>query len=278
MCLRTAALIVALALSVRISHADVFNMPSGQTSITTVPVGNPADTADAASLLYEQPAISVGGNASQNAPNWFGSLYTAFDDFTLATGASITGVQWQGSYSATPVYPITQFEIIFWSNNAGLPGQALATYDISGNGGEQFVTRDSNGYYECDYGVGLPTAFAASPNTTYWLSIQPTVNGPPQWYWSSGTGGDGWSAEIIRSVSPNPSRAQGDSAFSLTGVAVPEPSTSTLLGIGAAGLAALVWRNTRRRLNQQPPAEPVVRLICSPPTSCPPLFRRSAAG
>src|SRR5208282_3404892 len=142
-----AATLVACAVS---AQADVFNTGgtisggtrTGLASLSFVPVGNPgnsANTADTASLLYEQPANSPGGIASQNAPNWFGSLYTGFDNFTLATGASITGVQWQGSYSATPVYPITQFELIFWSNNAGLPGQALMTYDISGNGGEQFV-------------------------------------------------------------------------------------------------------------------------------------------
>jgi hypothetical protein len=93
-----------------------------------------------AGLLYNQPAHFPGGLASQNAPNAFGGLFTAFDDFTLTTGAFITGVQWQGSYSNPPIQgSITQFDIIFWLDNAGLPGNALRTINIPGNAGEQFV-------------------------------------------------------------------------------------------------------------------------------------------
>jgi hypothetical protein len=169
--------------------------------------------------IYVQPAQApLGGYASQNAPNSFGSLYKTFDNFTLTTDALITDVEWQGSYSNAVHSPITKFEIIFWSDNAGLPGQALQTYNILGSAGEHFVASDANGFFAYSYTTHLPTPFAADAHTTYWLSIQPTVDFPPQWFWRQGNGGDGRSAQILRSLSPAPRPTQGDLAFALRGV------------------------------------------------------------
>jgi hypothetical protein len=172
--------------------------------------------------LYVQPAqFALGGPASQNAPNSFGALYTAFDNFTLTTDALITDVDWQGSYINPAVQgTITQFEIIFWSDNAGLPGQVLQTYTILGTAGEHFVA--SNPFaLAYSYTTHLPTPFAAGAHTTYWLSIQPTVDFPPQWHWREGTGGDGRAAQIVRSVSPAPLPSPADLAFALMGVPGP---------------------------------------------------------
>jgi PEP-CTERM motif len=200
-----------------------------------------------AGVLYDQPASSPGGLASQNAPNVFGPLYTAFDDFTLTTGALVSGVQWQGAYYNPPTQgTITQFELIFWSDNAGLPGTALRTYDISGNAGETFAG-SSGDFLDYNYAANLSTPFQVDANTKYWLSIQPTVDFPPQWLWRYGTGGDGQSAQIILSVSPNPSPVLQDLAFSLTGISVPEPSTLVMGGIGTSIVLVARRRSHRRR-------------------------------
>lgn len=197
-------------------------------------------------LLYDQPAgLAGGGVASQNAPNAFGNQYTAFDNFSLLTGASITGVQWQGSYSSMPISLITQFQIMFLADNGGLPGGVLQTYDIPGNAGETFVGT-SVGFFEYSYAANLPAAFGANANTQYWLSIQPTVDFPPQWFWREGTGGDGQSAQINLAVSSNPSLIAEDNAFSLTGTTVPEPSALELLSIALLVIGFSFWRRTRR--------------------------------
>ena len=202
-----------------------------------------------AAPLYTQVADFPGGYASQNAPNLFGPQYTAFDDFTFAKGASIAGVQWQGAYSNLPTQgDIAQFQLTFWSNNDGLPGSVLKTYVIPGNAGEQFVASQS-GFLDYSYGVILPTSFSAAANTTYWLSIQPTADYPPQWLWRSGSNGDGLSAQINLAVSAGPQMASGDLAFTLTGNFVPEPST---LALGIATLIALGARHLRDRSSTRP--------------------------
>ena len=89
-----------------------------------------------AAPIYIQPADFPGGTASQSAPSSPGPRYIGSDDFTLAQGATISGVRWQGAYSNPPIPGnITQFQLAIWSNNNGLPGNLLKTYVIPGNAG-----------------------------------------------------------------------------------------------------------------------------------------------
>ena len=173
-----------------------------------------------ADVLYEQPVTeeSLGGIRSQNAPNAFGDGYLAFDNFSLSMDALITGLEWHGTYSTPGLRgTITHFEITFWSDDAGLPGEPLQNYVITGNAGEEFVD-GSSAALAFRYHTELPTPFEADANTTYWLSIQPTLNFPPQWSWRQGLGGDGLAAQIVRSISPDPSLLRIDLAFALLGV------------------------------------------------------------
>jgi hypothetical protein len=139
---------------------------------------------------------------------------------------------------------ITEFQLMFLADNSGLPGTVLQAYTIAGNAGETFVGSAST-FFDYSYSVNLPAPFNAGANTKYWLSIQPTVDFPPQWFWRAGTGGDSQSAEIILSVSPDPVLLPEDSAFSLKGTPVPEPSTLGSLGIGLSLLAFAAWRRSR---------------------------------
>jgi hypothetical protein len=193
--------------------------------------------AKADSILFNQPATAPGGYASQLSPN---TNYLAADNFTLQTGAFVTGVQWQGAFSSEPPDNITQFVVAFWSNDNGLPGSVLTTYTFAGDAGQTFVGSDSNGFIEYDYAVILSNPFTVHNGVTYWISIRPTTNFPaqPQWYWRSDEGpGTGFSANS-GSGGLTFQKGSGDLGFTLVGTTfkepppVPEPSTLLLVSSG----------------------------------------------
>jgi hypothetical protein len=198
--------------------------------------------------LYNQPATFPGGIASQQCDNCFGNggiNFVAFDDFTLASDSTIRSLTWQGAYGAASSNPITGFTVAFWQNAGGLPGTLLQSYNISGNAGEKFVATGINGFLDYSYGANLATPFTAAANTTYWLSVQPKLQFPPQWYWRAGEGGDGVSAFLDANTSTTPVIVPEDSAFSLSSNAqTPEPSA---MGVAGAILAILGFIRWRRR-------------------------------
>jgi hypothetical protein len=202
-------------------------------------------------VVYKQP-VDVrfpGGYSSQNAPNSFGDFLQAFDDFTLTKDASISEVEWEGSYSDVSIGGISRFKVTFWSDIAGLPGNALQTFDIAGNASEQFVGGGGNDFIEFHYATRLPSLFLASADTTYWLSVQPTLDFPPQWFWRDGTGGDNRSAERIGS---DTSQVITDRAFSLS---APEPPTLALFATGSIVLLVATRRRPKRANEIPQPGE-----------------------
>ena len=80
------------------------------------------------------------------------------------------------------------------------------------------------------YRMDLSLPFKALAGTTYWLSIQPTLDYPPQWGWYQGKGGNGVAYQDF--VGENGAIPK-DLAFSLA--SVPEPITILLLSFGLIG-------------------------------------------
>jgi hypothetical protein len=80
----------------------------------------------------------------------------------------------------------------------------------------------------------LATNFDAAAGTTYWLSVVPDLGFPPQWGWSTATGGDGISYQDFFGVR---GQLSADMAFTLLG-GVPEPASWALMLCGVAGLGA----------------------------------------
>ena len=194
-------------------------------------LGMLANQAFANPVVYQQAAI-VGGSAfaSQNDPGGNGDFAKVFDNFTLVAKTSITDVHWVGQYfNPANQGPITSFLVQIWSD-AGGPGAALLADSQAGVASETLI-----GGTTYSYGIDLTTAFVAEANTTYWLSIQPTLVFPPQWGWQAGTGGDGVSYQDLFG---GRTRQATDLAFSLTGNVVPEPASLAVVGLALAGVLA----------------------------------------
>lgn len=219
-------------------------------SIPIVLGSSGVERAHADSILFNQiatPTSALGGYASQQSPN---TNYLAADNFTLHTGAFITGVQWQGSFSSQPPSAITQFVVTFWSNSNGLPGSILQTFTFPGNAGQTFVQSDQAGFLLYDYAVLLPNPFTAHNGVTYWISIRPTTDFPaqPQWYWREGGSASGYSTNS-GSGGLTFMRGRGDDSFSLTGTTfnepppppVPEPPALLLFSTGLMTASGYRW-------------------------------------
>ena len=196
-----------------------------------------------AAIIYDQPydgSNIADAYASQNdstIEDGYGDFAKAYDNFTLDSATAIGKVKWYGEFflneevfSVAPdPAPISKFLIQFWSDNSG-PNAELFSETILGNADETFVEKIGN-FNLYQYGMDLSLPFQALAGTTYWLSIQATLDYPPQWGWYQGKGGKGGAYQdyLFGNTGPIPT----DLAFSLA--SVPEPITILLLSFGLIG-------------------------------------------
>jgi hypothetical protein len=166
-----------------------------------------------------------------------------YDNFMLATSASINEVSWTGEYFNPPNQgTITAWTVNFYADAAGQPGSLLESNYDTGTGGETYLGSYA-GFPTYTYDVSLAGPFAAAAGTQYWMSIVPDLGFPPQWGWSSGTGGDGMSYQVFFGTG---SSIAADMSFTLSGTAtVPEPASFALAGIGLGLVGLASWRRRR---------------------------------
>jgi hypothetical protein len=156
---------------------------------------------------------------------------SSWDDFTSATAATIRAASWQGGYCNRkgPGLPLfgppradsIAFHVSFFHDDNGRPQDYAPQYEVtlsSAEAHEQLAFDSVRSDADCayfDYTAVLPTPFAVTAGTRYWLLIRADLEatGSP-WGWRVGRSNNG----ISVSGTPNSGMftVPRDLAFSLT--------------------------------------------------------------
>ena len=149
-----------------------------------------------------------------------------YKDFTLGSTQSIREIDWRGGYIHNAPYGhATDFTITIYPSITGgsqplvnrpdtSDNTYLVKYSVGGNAGEtQFGMVGGTMLY--DYKFVLPTPFAATGGTKYWLRIEASQVTNPDWGIAAATGGNGRYYLFITGVAQFSFGTAGDTAFTL---------------------------------------------------------------
>jgi hypothetical protein len=189
---------------------------------------NTGTFATPAGVLYSQPPTS-NGVLYQSSRNGTDYDQYVWDNFAILSGQtiSITEIKWRGGYDPLKFGsggPVVAFRVAIYPSIAGgtqpdVTNPPLVDYLTGGNAGETLVGT-FGGTIMYDYTFVLPAPFHAMAGTKYWVQIEASQSGIPDWGIAAGTGGDGShfrrtanAGDVFYQIVP------GDAAFTLLGSA-----------------------------------------------------------
>jgi hypothetical protein len=168
------------------------------TRIPASGVTPPPDTCDNPTTILTH-AFDSAGTGSPSQLLILGSTVKSYQAFSFVGGAIITDLHWTGGKTSVPEpFPITAWLIEVWNDNAGVPGTLAQTMVFSPALANETSIGTFGGVACFTYSVDFLPWFLADAGVTYWVSVQPNLQGPQQWLWM--TGGAGSSYVILDGI------------------------------------------------------------------------------
>jgi hypothetical protein len=198
---------------------------SFQASADRVLVANFVPASVNVSTVYSQPHDGTGAIrlSSWWSPDGYDGDTYSWDNFTLATSATLTEIRWRGGYAASYSTPVQGFDVSIWPSIAAgsqpdIIAGPLKTYNVTGNAGET-AAGTFGGVALYDYKLVLPTSFSAAAGTKYWIRIRAAQGYMSTWGLAAGSGGNGGYFQEVIGGSGGGGNAyrgmSGDLAFTL---------------------------------------------------------------
>lgn len=195
-----------------------------------------------AAILYGPTPIGSSVRSSDFGSN-NQSGFRAFDNFTVASGATVQKVTWSGLWidfasptpAPAPAPDVLTWDLAFYADNGGVPGaelsfQSFAAADVTSTfqGNAVFSINGLFNVALYQYSVDLTNPFLAAPATQYWFSVLArSADFNPAFALRGAVGGDDSSYQ--QQLGPglsivNANAVARDRAIVLEGT-VPEPGT-----------------------------------------------------
>jgi hypothetical protein len=192
-----------------------------------------ANVSDAGTLFEQLPGPNSSSQVISSTLNNLGGTpgFRVADNFQLAGGGTVSGVEWWGTLRSGGA----GFQITFYPDAGGNPGSPLSTIAVTptSSGAITGSPFDPVTFYSAT----LSTPFSAAPGTSYWMSVFDAAP-DARWVWL-GANVDTFGGRQMRNDLTT-WNITDDVSFRLTdGVAVPEPATLMLVATAILALACL---------------------------------------